>query len=73
MYIDKKKYAAKYFYDIDGSGAVSHKDNLVHLKDELLRGHILEVAAEKFVKSARHAKISTYGKSFLYTTPDGSG
>ncbi|EAU82716.1 atypical/Alpha protein kinase [Coprinopsis cinerea okayama7 len=76
MYIDKKKYAAKYFYDIDGSGAVSHKDNLVHLKDELLRGHILEVAAEKFVKSARHAKISTYdirgpAESFILTVVEG--
>jgi len=60
-------YAAKIFYDIGSNniGAVSAKDNLQLLKEELLRQLAIQAAVKAFNQAAGDAKIAIYGAFVL--------
>ena len=55
-------YAAKLFYDLGGwIEAPSHRENLEHLKEELLRQRTIGQALQRFNTFAQTHKISVFG------------
>lgn len=58
-------YAAKRFYDIGDPAskhAISYKDNLVHLKEEVIRQSWAKCAAEKFQSECIKKGISIHSE-----------
>lgn len=66
MTINGIAHAAKRFFDIgDGFGdRVSKEDNLMHLKDELVRQILALQCIERFMDLAKKSKVSVYSGSF---------